>query len=126
MEIKLGDVVNGWESIQALSRTKFPAALSFRLARAMRSLSPVLEDYEKQRLELIKKHGRERDGGGWEIPDDEPEARSAYVEELEALLDEPVTVNVKQIPERAILEVNGDVAVEPGAIVGAWFLFEDD
>ena len=95
-ELKLKDLVMSELSLSSLVDEKMKAKDSFKLARIIWQISPIIEDFQEARDKLIMKYGTEQDDGSFNIPENSKEYE-VYADELTALLEEDVKVDFKKL-----------------------------
>lgn len=94
MKATLGQIKIAIESgaLGRLANASLPVKTAYWLGRTIDAADSEAARIEKQRVELIKKHGQEGDeaaGGGWEVM---PESLVAYMSEFSELLSESVEI----------------------------------
>lgn len=94
-QLKLRDIVFSEEPLGALVTEKMKAKDSFKLARIIWQISPILEDFGKARDSLIQKYGTEN-GDEYTVKEGTKEFEK-YAEELTSLLEEDVKVDYKKL-----------------------------
>ena len=110
MKVKLHEVVNSLQSLQALGMEKMPIKLAYNIQRNMRLLSAEMDTYEKSRVDLIKsKYGTEQEDGSYQVSKDNmPE----YRKEMETLGMIEVDLDMHTIT----IADFGDIKVAPIAL----------
>jgi uncharacterized protein (UPF0128 family) len=111
MKLKLKEIIRGFsvqlifQTLQVLSERQKPAILSMKLRQWGRALEPILQDYEKERTQLIKTLGEQIEGESYQIPPNS-EKMPEFLKEMEQLLDADV-----ELPEK--INLTGMLAAIP-------------
>lgn len=79
MKLKVGDWFTVGMNLSPLLTKDLPVKVAFRLGRLVKNLNPLVQDVEKSRMDLVKKHGK---------PDDNGETMSVPKENIEAFKKE--------------------------------------
>lgn len=96
MKLKLSDIVKGTAALGRLGSEKLPVHLAYQIERNIRKINPELESYEKLRVDLVKKYGREDEqDGSYEVI--EPKQLIEFNKENEALLAVEIEVDIQTI-----------------------------
>lgn len=118
--MKLGELVMAQEALQRLISLEWPAAVSYKVARAARPILAELQGYEEQRVKLIQQFG-EIEGQQTRVkPDKMPE----FTAELNALLGVDVDLEIRTISPDLL--DNDEIKVRPADLLLVWFLFEEE
>jgi D-lyxose ketol-isomerase len=88
------EIVN---AIKEISKISLPVTASFRLAKLVSELGTSLDIFEKQRNELVKKYGIEKEDqkGTFVVSQ---ENMSKFIEEINSLIQEQIEVQFTPIP----------------------------
>ena len=98
IKLRLKDVVQAYPALEQIGTLELPAKTAYRVGRMIDKIRGDAQQYEKQRVELVKKHGEQKSNGDWELKKD-PESMQAFESELTALLEETeVVVDYDPIP----------------------------
>ncbi len=108
MKMKLKDVTMHYRDLEGLGSLILPSGLSFTISRNMDSLRLEVERMEKERKKLCERYAEKDDDGNPAMADSVirgektreykmlPEARAAFSEEYEKLLETEVEVPVSK------------------------------
>lgn len=93
------------KAVISLSKTDMPIAVAFKLNRFLTKVAPDLEQAEKQRVELLNKFGKPKEGepDTFVIPDDKV---TDFQSELDKLMSIEVDVDFEKIPFSAFEKIN--------------------
>lgn len=105
--MKLGELVNAYPSIVALSQVKLQANVAFRIADAIDSSSGYVNRYHSCRNDLLKEMGTPNDDGS-SFTFDSNESMDAFIKSEKSLLDEEVNITLPKIKRKEL----GDAKVE--------------
>jgi len=115
--MKLQDLVTAEQPIARLMEQKMSALTAYRLALIARQMEPYLEAFKKQRLEIARRYGEERDGQVT-VP---PERVTEFLNEMQPILDEEVEIKFRPISPKDI-----DGQISPQDIYSLWWLFDNE
>tara|TARA_Y100001951_G_C11214745_1_gene225116 strand:- start:230 stop:595 length:366 start_codon:yes stop_codon:yes gene_type:complete len=92
MKVKLVQIVNSTDAMNKIATQPMKAAVSFKVAKNLKSLSEELAIFEQSRGDLIRKYGKEDDKGNVAI---EPSTKgmAEFQKELGELLNLEVDLN---------------------------------
>ena len=96
--MKLQDLVVAEQPMARLMEQKMSALTAYRLALIVRQMEPHLAEFKKQRLEIARRYGEEKDGQVT-VPE---ERMAEFLKELQPLLDEEVEIKFHPISPQAI------------------------
>lgn len=90
MKVKLKELIRAMPAMGQFSQEKLPAKAAYRVAKLVRKMNGEMEDYEKARTGMVKKHGEQVPGPegqapGWRV---KPENLEAFTREMESTLEE--------------------------------------
>lgn len=106
--MKLNDVISSVEALRILSKLPLKAAVSFRIAKLLREVDVILQDFGSAQAALQDKY-KNTEGEG-------------FRKEFAGLLDEDVTLNVPTIT----LADLGDIEIEPVHLMTlSWLIREE-
>lgn len=80
--MKLNKIINAINGLEYLSKLAIPAKESFKLAMLINSIEPSVNNYNKQRNNLLAKYGNSEDGKTFTIREAEKEN---FIDEIEDL-----------------------------------------
>ena len=115
--MRLLDLVMAQEALQRLISLELPAAIAFKVARVARPIQAELQNYEQQRVALVRRLGEEKDGQTTVPP-------SKFVEfntEHQALLDVELELDITPLSP----DVLGEASITPADLMVLQFLFEE-
>jgi len=84
------------EQLESLTPSP-PMSLAVKIARNVRLVGYVYDDYEKVRVRLIQEYGSPSPNGGWEIDPNDREAMEKFAAENVEALGQEVEVDVYPI-----------------------------
>ena len=116
--MKLLNLIVAREALQRLISLELPAATAFKIARAVRPVQAELRGYEQQRVALVRRLGKEKDGQTT-VP---PEKFVEFNAEHQALLDVEVELDIMPLSR----EILGDTKVKVADLMALQFLFENE
>lgn len=96
MKFKLGELYNVTRGLNELMAIKMPAKAAYRVAKIVRVVNPELTEIEKQRVELVKKHGVADDKGNINVPEDK---LPVFTAEFQELLGQEVELDIQPVTE---------------------------
>ena len=80
----------------------------------------TMKDLEDMRIKLIDKYGKDREGGGREVP---PENMKSFMDSFNEVLNEEVTLNIQRIHINSL----GDIMLSPQDLMPTeWLIIEDN
>ena len=123
MEVRLLDLNNSKESLQALLKAKLSGKTSLGIATFIEEVNPKLTALETTRVELIKKYGKADEQGNINLAND-PEAYKSFMHEYLPLLENTFTATDFHIPAAEVSEIPADV-VEAQHIVNCKWLIKE-
>ena len=115
--MRLHDLVVAEQPMARLMEQKMSALTAYRLALIARQVEPHLEAFKKQRLEIARRFGEEKDGQVT-VP---KERMEEFLKELQPLLDEEVEIKFRPISPQDI-----DGQISPQDIYSLWWLFDNE
>lgn len=107
--MKLSSLLQIAPALSTMSQVKLPAKVGFRVAKAINMIRPTLEAYEQQRQKLLQELGSSEDGQTFTF---DAEAGKAFAEQMNALANEEVTL---ELPTVTVDEL-GSVDIEVGVL----------
>tara|TARA_R100000656_G_C3872383_1_gene112487 strand:+ start:183 stop:548 length:366 start_codon:yes stop_codon:yes gene_type:complete len=92
MKVKLIEIVNSADAFNKIAQQPMKAAVSFKVAKNLKSVGEELSVFEQSRGDLIRKYGKEDDEGNISI---EPSTKGMkdFQKELGELLNVEVDLN---------------------------------
>lgn len=118
--MKLGELVIAQQALTRLLALDFPAAVSYKIARAARPVQAELQNYEQERIKLVRRLGEDNGEGQIIVL---PDKTAGFNEEMGALLNEDVELKIRTV-DPCIFDKT-DIKVRPGDLMLMWFLFEE-
>lgn len=104
LTLKVAELINAKDAIDHLITQTLPAEVSFRLARIVRQLDPVLQDYEATRKQLCERYGKL--DAEQNIYQFEGEQREKFQQEFDSLLESEVQIPGERIPLTVLKQVH--------------------
>jgi hypothetical protein len=104
MEVQLRQIVSSWESVNKLAQCELPPSAALRFARFVRAALPEFEAFEKHRKELIERLGAANERGDIVVP---PEKMGQFEQDINAMLDQVLTLPDPQLTEADVADVKG-------------------
>jgi hypothetical protein len=107
IRITLKDLLEAQPALQRLAAERLPVRLAYNVARMLKALQPDIDEFVKQRNELVKKYGATRPATEAEKPTHGPEVTeviAANFLEFKRELDELTTVEI--VVDRAPLALD--------------------
>ena len=117
MKLRLRELVIAQEALQRLLTLELPAAASFKIARAAKPVQAELQNYERQRVALVQRLGEDAGQGQTRVL---PERAVEFNEEMNALLDVDVELEIRKID----IDILGEATIRAADLMALWFLFE--
>jgi len=101
--MKLSELINSADALGRLMEQPIKAKGSFRLAKAVKQVQPLVASYEETRYRLIKKYGEKGEEGEYSV---EPGSKNwdKFVTELDKLLNEDVEVKLNKVTLSSIVQ----------------------
>ena len=115
--MKLRDLVVAREALGRFLALELPAATAFKIARATRPVQAELQNYERQRVALVQRLGEDAGQGQIMVL---PEKSAEFNEEMNALLDVDVELEIRKID----IGIFGETNIRAADLMVLWFLFE--
>lgn len=104
MNIKLSQLVNSVQVLnKILNSDKLPVTDAYRLSKSIKKIQDELQNFDKYRIELIKKYGDETGDGNYQV---KPEYESNFRQELNELLNIEVGIGLNPITLDSLSKVN--------------------
>ena len=122
MQIQLKDLVNAKGALEELLTLKTTASVAFTIVRNARKINAVLEDFDKAQKGLYLEYGV-AEGNRYTVP---VEKQPKFLEELNALLEETIDIDLRVITEAQLEECmrrKADFTVPVNAVFNAGFMF---
>jgi predicted house-cleaning noncanonical NTP pyrophosphatase (MazG superfamily) len=113
--ITLRQLVASADALGEFANQKWPAKLSFRLSKTVKSAQAELKDYFETRDNLIKDLGEEIEGRNGKQIQVKKENKDSFKEQIEALLDEEIAlqgrvISLDELPDN--VEVSATVLAD--------------
>jgi hypothetical protein len=83
MKVALSELVNSRDALSRLLARDAPARVAFKLGDVAAAVGPKLDQYETQRVALVRKHGKEQADGSCKV---EADGLGAFSEEHDGLV----------------------------------------
>lgn len=94
MKMTVNEAINSHQCLQQFGAKTLPIGVAVTVSRNQKSIADVVAEFEKQRGDLLKKHGETDDEGNTRIPKANQEK---FNDAMRALVDAEVEVETKQI-----------------------------
>lgn len=97
IKLKLGEVLNLNQILKIIiddSESKIDSLLKFKLLGIMKSIEPLIQNFEIIRNEKINEYGEKTDDGRASIPAENKEAIEKFNADIKKLINEEVAVNI--------------------------------
>jgi len=102
--MKLTNLVNSLQVInKILNSDKLPIRDAYRLSKSIQKIQEELQNFDKFRIELIKKYGYETGDGNYQI---KSEFENNFRQEIDELLNTEVEIGVSPITLESLSKVN--------------------
>ncbi|MBQ4523315.1 MAG: hypothetical protein IJA10_10250 [Lachnospiraceae bacterium] len=95
MKLKLGEVLNLNQTLKVIiddTESKIDSLLKFKLLGVMKSIEPLIQNFEIIRNEKINEYGEKTDDGRVQISVENKEAIQKFNEDINKLANEEVSV----------------------------------
>lgn len=105
MKLKLGEVLNLNQILKIIiddSDSKIDSLLKFKLLGIMKSIEPLVQNFEIIRNEKINEYGEQTDDGRMQIKD--KEAIQKFSEDINKLANEEVTINITKFKPNDVFD----------------------
>lgn len=122
MKVKQGVIRDAQAGFVAIMQAQMPIKLAWSVGRNLRKLDMSMADFEKPRMELIKKYGaKDEKTGGVQVT---PENMEAFNKEYDELADKEVDVDIWKI---SLDKLSGaGVKLTPAQLLSIEPFIEDD
>ena len=115
IKTKLANLVNCVEPLGKLMQMQMPAATAFRCAKLLKVVEGELQIYDEQRKKLVEKYGED------DKVDPESKNWDKFVEEMNSILAEDVSLNATKIKEENLSKIE----ISPADIMNlSWMIKE--
>lgn len=115
--LKLEDLVNAQNSLNALAAMELPISTSYKIAKILKIIENETDIYWSVRKNALEPFADEK--GMVNYPD--AETRRNIEKEIQKVLDTEVSLDIKALP----IKVLGEIDLAPSILAGAWFMFKD-
>ncbi|HAP66882.1 MAG TPA: hypothetical protein DCQ99_03515 [Nitrospinae bacterium] len=120
IKVKLAELYSSASAIGKISNMQLPVKTAYYITMTLRKIQPHLKDLEDMRIKLIDKYGKDREGGGREVP---PENMKSFMDSFNEVLNEEVTLNIQRIHINSL----GDIMLSPQDLMPTeWLIIEDN
>ena len=102
IELKIQDLLNSTDALQKLAKMNLKARLAWQVAKLLKVVDEEIQDFNKTRIEVIKKYGN-KDENGELITDDKGNCKiegsnlAIFNKELEELAETKIELQVNRI-----------------------------
>ena len=107
MKLKLGEVLNLNQILKIIiddSESKIDSLLKFKLLGIMKSIEPLIQNFEIIRNEKINEYGEKTDDGRVQISVENKEAVQKFNEDINKLASEEVSINITKFKPSDIFD----------------------
>ena len=114
-------IANGAQALQQFAQIPLPSKVSYRAAKAINIINPLLQSFEKERMQLFQDLGTPTPDGQLTIA---PELQETFRGKFDALMERQVVLPENFLPVQ--LDMLDGVNVESGVMAGLmdWFIVE--
>jgi hypothetical protein len=117
-KLKIKEVINASMALREIAGTKLPVLVSFSFSLFLKSINPIFESYNENRLKLLEEFGTlNKEKQEYEF---KPENKVKYEKKYKELIEGEVEV---KIPSIKLLDL-GDIKIEPEILENIIWLFE--
>jgi hypothetical protein len=117
-KLKIKEVINAGNALRQIAGTKLPVLVSFSFSLFLKSINPIFESYNENRLKLLEEFGTlNKEKQEYEF---KPENKVKYEKKYKELIEGEVEV---KIPSIKLLDL-GDIKIEPEILENIIWLFE--
>lgn len=121
MKVTIQQLLESREALQTLAQGEYPARLSYRLARLVKSAQGELQGAQEAHVQLVKRLGVEIAPEQWQVPQGDAEKMAEFQREYDGLVSVIVEVWGDPIP---IAEF-GDAPLKPAMLSALdWLIVE--
>tara|TARA_Y100000361_G_scaffold17424_1_gene13598 strand:- start:10216 stop:10572 length:357 start_codon:yes stop_codon:yes gene_type:complete len=115
IKTKLANLVNSVEPLSKLMQKPMPSATAFRCAKLLKAVEAELQIYDEQRKKLIEKYGED------DKVDPESKNWDKFVEEMNGLLAEDVSLSATKVKEENLSKIE----ISPADIMNLSWLIKE-
>jgi stress response protein YsnF len=95
INIKMGDLYNGYGMLLKLSKRDLPFGVALSVADVVDETKNKVEEFERQKVNIINKYGEKADGDKYQIP---PENVAAFKDAIDEISSVEFTLTANRIP----------------------------
>ena len=122
MKVKLVELVNSKEVLNELINSDIPVQTSYKLSCYDEDINSELTAYEKTRIKLVKKYGRDIGGGNFEVNRDDKESLEKFVNDINPVLE--TEVDLKDVSKIDISDLGNNFSISPNKLKRLHWLFK--
>jgi len=117
-KLKIKEVINASNALRQIAGTKLPVLVSFSFSLFLKSINPIFESYNENRLKLLQEFGTlNKEKNEFEFKEGN---RQKYEKKYTELVEAEVEVKV---PEIKLADLT-DIKIEPELLENIIWLFE--
>ena len=107
IKLKLGEVLNLNQILKIIiddSESKIDSLLKFKLLGIMKSIEPLIQNFEIIRNEKINEYGEKTDDGRVQISVENKDAIKKFNEDINKLANEEISININKFKPSDIFD----------------------
>lgn len=124
MKLKLGEVLNLNQILKIIiddSESKIDSLLKFKLLGIMKSIEPLIQNFEIIRNEKINEYGEKTDDGRVQISVENKDAIKKFNEDINKLANEEISININKFKPSDIF----DKGLKAEYLIGLYPIIEE-
>ena len=124
IKLKLGEVLNLNQILKIIiddSESKIDSLLKFKLLGIMKSIEPLIQNFEIIRNEKINEYGEKTEDGRASIPAENKDAIKKFNEDINKLANEEISININKFKPSDIF----DKGLKAEYLIGLYPIIEE-
>ena len=124
IKLKLGEVLNLNQILKIIiddSESKIDSLLKFKLLGSMKSIEPLIQNFEIIRNEKINEYGEKTDDGRVQISVENKDAIKKFNEDINKLANEEISININKFKPSDIF----DKGLKAEYLIGLYPIIEE-
>lgn len=124
IKLKLGEVLNLNQILKIIiddSESKIDSLLKFKLLGIMKSIEPLIQNFEIIRNEKINEYGEKTDDGRVQISVENKDAIKKFNEDINKLANEEISININKFKPSDIF----DKGLKAEYLIGLYPIIEE-
>ena len=124
IKLKLGEVLNLNQILKIIiddSESKIDSLLKFKLLGIMKSIGPLIQNFEIIRNEKINEYGEKTDDGRVQISVENKDAIKKFNEDINKLANEEISININKFKPSDIF----DKGLKAEHLIGLYPIIEE-